>query len=454
MVAGAKGHEQQTRAWDQMDEDTRTVGDRFRGSFSGYERNRLFVPSAGQQTRVEASAVLGLDFDHDGRSVAPIDFDGDGDLDLAIMSLQGLQLVMNSSPRRNWARLTLEATTSEPMALGAQVIVRAGDRAQLDRVRLTAGFHTQVSPELHFGLGDADTFDLEVRWPTGTSDTHRGLRANRRYEIAEGRRPDLKALPAWSASNRPTVGRRFDVGVEAKTLDGAAAKIAAGGPVLVNFWAPWCEGCDREMPALAELARRGKLSVVGVSAEVKDVASVRAFLAKHGVDYGQRLATDAAVASFFGGGGEMTLPASFLFDGNLKLRRTWLRTVDVAEIEAALADAPVSAEDYMSQAEMFMARRDYISGLQAMREAVRLDPDEPLTRTNLAVAALTARVWPEAEAAAREVLKRSPTEARAWEVLVLALEGAGRDRAARAATRDGLKRLPDDPFLRGRTLPK
>jgi thiol-disulfide isomerase/thioredoxin len=358
---------------------------------------------------------------------------------------------MNTSAPKAWARLELRATKTEPNALGATVVVRADGRSQLDRVRLTAGFHTQVSPEMHFGLGSATTFDVELRWPSGQVERHVGLASKTRYRVTQGSPPVARPLRTWPEANRPVVGRRFDVGVDTTTLDGAPGKLPARGPLLVNFWAPWCEGCDREMPALAELAGRGKLAVVGVSAETKDIPSVRAFLKRHGVDYPQRLATSALVESFFGPGGEMTLPASFLFDAGLELRRSWFRQVDVAEIEAAVANAGVSAEDYMSQAEMFRADGDPVSALQAMREAARLVPDAPMTRLNLAVVALSARQYEEAEAAARHVVEAAPNERLGWEILVLALERSDRSAAAHAMVRKGLKHLPDDPFLRERT---
>ena len=58
-----------------------------------------------------------------------------------------------------------------------------------------------------------------------------------------------------------------------------------GQPVLVNFWATWCEPCREEYPLLVELARkyapRG-LVVVGVSFDDDaEINLVRRFLARH-----------------------------------------------------------------------------------------------------------------------------------------------------------------------------
>ena len=55
----------------------------FRGSFSGYERNRFFARLDGTTGFKELGYPLGLDFEHDGRAAAPIDVDGDGDIDCA-----------------------------------------------------------------------------------------------------------------------------------------------------------------------------------------------------------------------------------------------------------------------------------------------------------------------------------------------------------------------------------
>jgi cytochrome c biogenesis protein CcmG/thiol:disulfide interchange protein DsbE len=51
------------------------------------------------------------------------------------------------------------------------------------------------------------------------------------------------------------------------TLAGGCFRLAAapGEPVIVNFWASWCNPCRREFPLLADAAERGRAEVVGVT---------------------------------------------------------------------------------------------------------------------------------------------------------------------------------------------
>ncbi len=66
------------------------------------------------------------------------------------------------------------------------------------------------------------------------------------------------------------------------TQDGAAWSLASarGRPVLLNFWASWCEPCRQEMPSLEQLAERRRaqgLVVMAVNFRETDGA-VRRFL--------------------------------------------------------------------------------------------------------------------------------------------------------------------------------
>ncbi len=58
-----------------------------------------------------------------------------------------------------------------------------------------------------------------------------------------------------------------------------------GKTLLVNFWAPWCEACQRELPALQRLRKRmapQDFEIIIINIE-KDVAKGRAFLDKFGI---------------------------------------------------------------------------------------------------------------------------------------------------------------------------
>jgi thiol-disulfide isomerase/thioredoxin len=76
-----------------------------------------------------------------------------------------------------------------------------------------------------------------------------------------------------------------------------------GRPLLVNFWATWCEPCQREIPLLTQLQDQGHppgLEVVGIAVDRPE--AVATYLAKHPVQYpiliGEQEGLD--VASAFG----------------------------------------------------------------------------------------------------------------------------------------------------------
>lgn len=88
------------------------------------------------------------------------------------------------------------------------------------------------------------------------------------------------------------------------TLDGPPWSLAAqrGSPVLLNFWASWCEPCRSEMPALELLAARHEadgLQVVTVNYRETDAALAR-FFAATPVDLPILRDRDGAAARAFG----------------------------------------------------------------------------------------------------------------------------------------------------------
>lgn len=201
--------------WRQVIEDARAIqqgrlsrdanadAPRFLGSFNGYERDRLFVPTDGSDPDrpwVDAGWMLGLDDDHDGRAVVPVDADGDGDQDLALWTLGGLVYRENTSAPSAWTRLRLLERDGTP-ALGARVTVTQGGRRLARRVALIEGFQSQVSTDVHVGLGGPPTKTvetIEVRWKDGEVQRFEGVPAQKLALLRRGAaQAEVRELPRW-----------------------------------------------------------------------------------------------------------------------------------------------------------------------------------------------------------------------------------------------------------------
>lgn len=91
--------------------------------------------------------------------------------------------------------------------------------------------------------------------------------------------------------------------------------------VVINFWAPWCAPCRREIPALIEISReyadRG-VRVLGIAFDGE--AQVRRFADEYGIDYPLFLTTNRSAmynVAFDNPSG--SLPYTALIDRELRL---------------------------------------------------------------------------------------------------------------------------------------
>jgi len=123
------------------------------------------------------------------RGAAFGDLDNDGNVDVVIVNMDGPPiLLLNQGGNGNHRVLfKLVGTTSNKMAIGARVTVKAGTLTQFSEVRAGGSYISSNDPRLHFGLGAAARMEeVDIRWPTGKTEALRNLPADFIYTIVEG----------------------------------------------------------------------------------------------------------------------------------------------------------------------------------------------------------------------------------------------------------------------------
>lgn len=125
---------------------------------------------------------------HCSRGCAFGDFDNDGDVDVLIVNLNAPPTLLRTDVKDggNWLKVKLVGTVSNRSAIGATVIAAYDGRRQAQAVLSQSSFHSANDTRLHFGLGAAPAADLEIRWPSGSSEAFAQVSANALLRIQEG----------------------------------------------------------------------------------------------------------------------------------------------------------------------------------------------------------------------------------------------------------------------------
>ena len=122
-----------------------------------------------------------------GRAVAACDYDGDGDLDLAIAQENfPAALLRNESERGHWLKFFMRGRQSNRRGVNCRVTVQAGPVRYLQELCGGTSYAATHQPALVFGLGQWNARStVTVRWPSGRVQTLKEVGVDRTLVLDE-----------------------------------------------------------------------------------------------------------------------------------------------------------------------------------------------------------------------------------------------------------------------------
>jgi hypothetical protein len=137
--------------------------------------------------------------------MATADFDGDGDLDLAINQINMPASILENrinereTQDQQYLRIQFRGDTSNLYGIGTIARIYYAGQQQVAELTPYRGYISSVEPVLHFGLGKQQSVDsLVVQWPNGYREKMTNVKANQTLLISQA-----------SDALRPTVGYTF-----------------------------------------------------------------------------------------------------------------------------------------------------------------------------------------------------------------------------------------------------
>jgi enediyne biosynthesis protein E4 len=156
-----------------------------------YKQVNSVFHNDGRGKFVETSKETGVadQTPHAARGVAFADFDNDGFVDVLVADNGGPPLLLhNGGDENHFINFKLVGTTSNRDAMGARVHVVSGGISQIREIAGGGSYLSQSDLRANFGTGRATVAQtVEIKWPSGQTQTFHDVPADKFYLIAEGR---------------------------------------------------------------------------------------------------------------------------------------------------------------------------------------------------------------------------------------------------------------------------
>jgi thiol-disulfide isomerase/thioredoxin len=158
--------------------------------------------------------------------------------------------------------------------------------------------------------------------------------------------------------------------IQLEDLKGVKHSLAdwKGHPLLINFWATWCEPCRREIPLLKTLRHAAEAppgtEVIGVAVDFR--AAVQRYARQMGIDYPVLIGEQNGLSAIAAFGMDTVFPFTVFADG--KGRIVTLKVGELHPDEAKVILEKMSAVE-AGRADMASARRQIADAMASLAAA-------------------------------------------------------------------------------------
>jgi thiol-disulfide isomerase/thioredoxin len=131
--------------------------------------------------------------------------------------------------------------------------------------------------------------------------------------------PVTQSLGSVPSCDQIDISKTNNKKLEMPCLDGSSVINfhSIKGPIIINVWGSWCEGCRDEMPYLVDLYTTetfvsGKIKLLGIDVEESTLDSGPNFIKSHSMTWPHLLDIDSKSKFVFG----MGVPVTWFIDAN------------------------------------------------------------------------------------------------------------------------------------------
>lgn len=462
------------RGWNAINELIRSDS-----TWHGYARNVLFANNRNG-TFSEVSGAAGMDFLEDSRSFALADIDRDGRLEVILRNRNAPQLrILHNAMKElgNSIAFRLRGHKSNRDAIGAAITIDADGIRQTRYLQAGAGFLSQHSKEVFFGVGKSKTIgQITIRWPSGLIQKFESLPANHRIEIEEGSgsiaaHPFAAAPSAYAQPSPPGAADSLPDSVETWLVEPIVAPAfslpdLAGGKhdleryrgkvLLLHFWSADSSLSRDQLLSFSrrrsDIAETG-LEILAVHIDVANDSAARSFAAQSKFPFPILFATEEAAGVYnilyrylFDRRRDLPIPASFLLDRGGRIAKIYQGAIDMQHLLEDSHSIPDSDAERMKRAIPFrgelhldaFARNDFTYGVAlyqhgyldqaeaSFRQVIATKPDNADGYYNLGTLSLSRKDYAQARQYLEQALKLRPDYPEAWNNLGMIAAQDGR----------------------------